>query len=260
MLANPVGLIIAAIVAVIAILAAAGYAIGRFRDEIIGGLSAAREWIKAHWQILASILGGPFVAVGLLVYRFRDKIMGALTAVWTWIQGIWAKVFSVLRAPFDWLAGLDLFEQGKRIILTLVDGIKSAAGAVVDAVKGVFGKVAKFLPFSDAEKGPLRHLTAHGRAFVETLAAGMDDAMPLSVAVTQALAGPLPVGPSPAQTGGGGGGRAGAGGGLSLSVKIDKIEVKADGGDPDLIAGKIVDSITDKVRGVSEEFDSMLRA
>ena len=50
---GPVGLVIAAIALV-------GFAVFKFRRQIVGALKFAWNWIKGNWPLLVGILLGPF--------------------------------------------------------------------------------------------------------------------------------------------------------------------------------------------------------
>ena len=149
--ANPIGIIIVAIGVLIAALAALGYAIYKF----------TKSWELAAAAVLL-FLGpiGWLIAAGLIIYKFRDTVIGAFQSIFDFVTGLPAK----------------MFEAGKDFMLSFVDGILSVVDKVVGAVKGVFGKIRDFLPFSDARVGPLSDLTKSGRQFIATFLDGIDDA------------------------------------------------------------------------------------
>lgn len=63
------------------------------------------------------------------------------------------QLFAIVR---DFFAGDTTFlEAGKRLIMTLGDGILSMATYPYRKVKEVLGKIRNLLPFSDAQEGPL---------------------------------------------------------------------------------------------------------
>ena len=254
----------------IAALVAAGVAVYVFRDKIIGFLRTAWTWIKEtfwkiekYWAPLATVLAGPVAVAAVLVWQHWDKITGFFTAVKDWITAAWASLLDMLLAPFrglwDFLSDIDLFDMGRRMLMTFTDGVKSAAGGLLDGVKGVFGKVRDLLPFSDAKEGPLRHLTRSGRELVRTFAAGVEREAPDlahlfsdTLAIPPGLLAPLPVAPAAEPAAAGGGGPRS----LTFEFRVDRIEVTADGGDPKLIAEQVGEALRDEARAVVEEFDS----
>jgi hypothetical protein len=74
----------------------------------------------------------------------------------------------------DFFSGDTTFlEAGRRLIMTLGEGIVSMATYPYRKVKEVLGKIRNLLPFSDAQEGPLATLTASGAALLKTFALGM---------------------------------------------------------------------------------------
>ena len=80
----------------------------------------------------------------------------------------WQKVFKLLSS-------INLFKAGSKIISTLIEGVKSKAKELYDAVKGTLSKVRNLLPFSPAKEGPLSDLHKTGLRFVETIAEGIKE-------------------------------------------------------------------------------------
>jgi hypothetical protein len=75
----------------------------------------------------------------------------------------WQKVFGLLSS-------INLFKAGSKIISTLIEGVKSKAKELYNAVKGTLSKVRNLLPFSPAKEGPLSDLHKTGLRLVETIA------------------------------------------------------------------------------------------
>lgn len=81
LLANPIGAVILAIGALIAI----GYLVIRNWDTIKEAFSATWNWIKDHWQLLLGILTGPIGLAVLAITKNWDTIKSGFTAVKDWI-------------------------------------------------------------------------------------------------------------------------------------------------------------------------------
>ena len=92
MTANPIGLIILAIVALIAILVGVGLAIWHFRDDIVNAFNAALNWAREHWPLLVAILLGPFGIIIWAVWKWRDQVIGAIKGVIDWVKSAIDKV------------------------------------------------------------------------------------------------------------------------------------------------------------------------
>ena len=103
MTANPIGLIVAAIAAVVAAVVLLYTKVDWFRagvDAAIDGIVAAWNWllsiiqgvfswIQANWPLLLAIITGPIgVAVGLVVTHW-DTIKNAVMGVYNWIAENW---------------------------------------------------------------------------------------------------------------------------------------------------------------------------
>lgn len=114
---------------------------------------------------------------------------GAVEATKGFIDGLVTAISSGINRALDWVNEkiLSFRESGSKIMNTLAEGIKSAAMAPVEAVKGAFGKVRNLLPFSDAKEGPLSNLTLNGRKVIETIGLGMNMSAPI-LATTAGLA------------------------------------------------------------------------
>ena len=165
---------------------------------------AAGKIVYAVWQVLTgdiSLLDG-LKAIGGAVLDFlatpfrwaRDVVVG----VWNFISGIFTSIgrlvadaagqigqailnlpiISTLREMFatvrSFFAGdTTFFEAGKKLLVTLGEGIWSAVTYPFTMLKNALGKLRNLLPFSDAREGPLASLTASGSALLKTLADGM---------------------------------------------------------------------------------------
>jgi TP901 family phage tail tape measure protein len=171
-LANPVGLVIGAIVALVAGIVA-----------LYNNCEPVREVLDAVWQAMTrlwsgvvdffSILTGVGV-VGVFAYYFTDAY-NAVTRFWDGLKNLF---------------NIDLAESGRKLIQTFVGGIKSVVTAPYEAVKAGLNKLRQLLPFSDAKEGPLSSLTLSGTRMLETIGAGIKAAAPqLHAAAVSALSG-----------------------------------------------------------------------
>ena len=102
MTANPIGLLIVGVAALIAILAAAAYFIYKFRDAIVGAFKSAWEWIENNTHLVAAILliFGPLgllVAAGLYAWKFRDEIISAFNSVVDFFSGLPGKMGDIFK-------------------------------------------------------------------------------------------------------------------------------------------------------------------
>ena len=101
MYANPIGLIVLAVVAAVAALVGLGYVIWRFRDAIVGAIGSAIDWVRDNWPLLLAIITGPIGLAIYAVWRFRDQIIGAFRSAWDWITNAAGGVYNAIVWPFE---------------------------------------------------------------------------------------------------------------------------------------------------------------
>lgn len=162
---NPIGLIIAAVVAAALLIYTYWGPISGFFTRLWSGIKQA---FSAAWEFIkfAFLSFTPYGIViqnwGLIVQAFRivfDK-------VWTFIK----ETFNSFK------------EAGANIVGTIADGIMSGIDKVKDAIGKVTAAAREYLPFSPAKQGAFRDL--HKVKIVETIAGAVNPA-PL----TRAMAG-----------------------------------------------------------------------
>ncbi|MBE7439127.1 MAG: phage tail tape measure protein [Spirochaetales bacterium] len=220
MTANPIGLIVVGIAALIGgiylLVKHWGSVTGLF-DGLKTKWNAMPNWAKGLVVLLLLPLL-PFIGIPLLIYKNWDiikEIPGKVFADWNKLPG-WAKFILAGLAPFigipllvikhwekikalpalviGWLSGLKgslmgwLSEMGEsaggQLMRTFARGILKAGKAVVGAVVEILGEVGKHFNMSDAKKGPLARTTQYGANLPKTFAAGVDrgaSAVPESV-------------------------------------------------------------------------------
>lgn len=125
LLANPIVLVIAAVVAVAAAFYLAYTKIGWVR-RAVGNVF---NFIKQLWPLLRAILTAPFRLAALVIRTVFGGIKRAARAVWGWIKGAWGTLKGVLSAPFRAAAS---------VIRTIFGGIKSVVkGAINILISGI---------------------------------------------------------------------------------------------------------------------------
>ena len=155
------------VVAVVAIIAALGYLYVKFQ--------VVRDGVHALLYALGFFAGAAF--------KFGKLLVGALLNPLGAIRDVFALVT-------NFIASINLFESGAKIIGTLAAGIGSMLSVPANLVRSAFDQVRQLLPFSDAKEGPLSSLTLSGARIMETLGAGVVGAAPgLQRTISTALAG-----------------------------------------------------------------------
>ncbi len=155
------------------------------------GRGLALAAVKA-WALAAALLANPITWIGiaiagaaLVVYKYWEPLSGFFKGLWKGVvsgfKSAWTGLTDIFRPIIDsWAAVFTDFswaKVGSAIMKTLASGI-IWPGPVGLALKGAFGKIREWLPFSDARSGPLSDLTASGASILDTLGAGVGRAGP----------------------------------------------------------------------------------
>ena len=179
---------------------------GKIQHAILVPVDAVVGFVRSHWELLLAILTGTELV--LMVARNwskiehaalagADDVVGVVTRlagdVGRWFVHMFDLVISTEERGIgnivSWFEGLPqrilsalgdvgslLFSSGKKIVQSLLNGIKSMIGDVGSAIGGVVDEVKNFLPFSPAKKGPLSGSGApdrSGRSIGRLLARGL---------------------------------------------------------------------------------------
>lgn len=202
--ANPIGLLIIGITALIAVglwLVQNWSTISAWWNNLWEGISS---WAEEKWNAIVGTITGAWDTIVAGIAGFGASIFSGLQSVWDTVSGgissawdgyvsllstFWGTIVSGItdfgaslvggiqdawNSVLEFLNGLNLFESGAKLLDTFVEGIKSMASSVVDSVSGVLASVREYLPFSDAHTGPLSQLTLSGSRMMTTLAEGVN--------------------------------------------------------------------------------------
>lgn len=152
--ANPIGLVVLAIAALVGGLILAYKHVGWFRDAVnamgraakvaFGAMVKAAEvtfdWIKGHWKLVLGILIGPIGAAVLYIVTHWKQISGAMKTAYNAIKGTWPEIKHVLTAPFTaaWsvisgvISDIDSFISG--LPGRVSRAVSSAAGSITSGL------------------------------------------------------------------------------------------------------------------------------
>lgn len=179
MLMNPMFLVIAAIVLLVAAigiillktgaLGAAWDWIKGVASDVWGAIVAAFNWVKKNWDILLAVL---LPGVGLIIMiwkRFGDTIKEVVGNVIGWFTELPGKILGVLKGAGSWL-----IDTGKDIINGLINGIKGMAGRIVGVVKDVIMAPLNGVKGLLGIGSPSKVFMGYGRAVVEGMQIGLD--------------------------------------------------------------------------------------
>lgn len=117
-------------------------------------LNAIKGVVSSVWNSIKSV-----------VSTVMNAIKSTVTSIWnnvkTAIGNTIGQIYNVIHSGFEkavgYVKGLasQAFSWGRDLIMGIVNGIKSAVGAVTDAVNGVANKIRSVLHFSVPDEGPL---------------------------------------------------------------------------------------------------------
>jgi hypothetical protein len=197
MSANPIFLIVAALVVLGVAFYEAYHHITPFRNAVNEVASFLKTVVVDAFHILQSVVTTVFsfivgyisgqvnAVISFIGFLSRipgdiggwfrsayNAVVGALGDMVSFVSGIPGKVIGALGD-----VGSMLYDSGKSIIRGLINGIKNMAGGVKDAVSGVLKDARNLLPFSPAKEGPFsgKGWTLYsGQAMMQGLSEGID--------------------------------------------------------------------------------------
>lgn len=145
-------------------------AIKKFFGGISRVVGRVVDWVKKNWPLLLGIITGPIGLAVLLVIRNWSKIKAAFKTVWEWVK---ANVFDRIKAFFGKGGPLrTTFSNMVTAVATIFAGIQGKFRAVWDWVKGnVFDKITAFL----GKGGPLRTAFANVKTAIGKIWEGLKE-------------------------------------------------------------------------------------
>lgn len=151
LVANPIGLVVIAVVGLIAILVLAWKKSDTFRaivtkafGKVKGAAMGVWNWLKGNWPKLLAILTGPIGIAVLLIAKNWDKIKSGATAVKTWVTNKFREVGSAISELPGKITALGgkMREAGQTVMSRLFAGIKAGATAVGGFVSDFASNIA----------------------------------------------------------------------------------------------------------------------
>jgi len=159
--ANPIGLIIAGVAALVAgiVLLVKNWdkvkeVFLKVWDTIKGAFSAALDWIKSNWKNIILFIINPFAGIFKYLYENFEGFRNFIDNVVDKIKGFFSKALEVIKAPFvkafNWLK-----ENWKTIILFIInpfagifkilynkfEGFRNFVDGVMNKIKEIFGAI-----------------------------------------------------------------------------------------------------------------------
>jgi phage-related protein len=135
---GPIGWVTAAVISMVVLIIANWDKVKKWTVKI---WSAVWDWIKDIASKIKNWVSDKFNALTNVV----DEKM---SSAWNIIKDIWNNILNF----FD---SIDLYESGKAIIQSAIDGLSAMKGKILGNVENIVGAVRDFWPFSPAKRGPL---------------------------------------------------------------------------------------------------------
>lgn len=234
MSANPIGLVLVAVAALVAAFVLAWKKSETFRRIVIGAWNAIRTASLAVWNALVAFfkgwgprvlaaLSGPLGALVLFVARNWGKIREAASAAFGAVVSFARSFPARVKSAVGNLGKL-LYSAGQDVVRGLLDGIVAAWHWVTDKLRsligGLSGTAMKLLGISS----PSKVFAGIGREVGAGMALGIEKSSGLAASAAQALAGATFGAPALASPGGRGGN--------SVVVASGAVQVTVQGGGP----------------------------
>lgn len=160
--ANPIGIIIVAVGALIAGIVALTMHFEDIHGWFMKQSTAVKVLVASFAIVIAPILAIGY-AVNWLVRNWDDMVAGvkrAINRVVSHVTWLYDGVVRVFTDMWDFITGIPgrFYDAGVNIINSIKEGIMSAAGALVDTFSGIIEDLTSWLPFSPAKQGPMKRI------------------------------------------------------------------------------------------------------
>ena len=157
---NPIFLIVAAVVAIIAVLVLLQKEFGLF-DGVIrfvgdsfaavwGAIKTVFDWVTDNWKLLLAVITGPFGLAIAFVVTFKDQIIGFIRGIIDWVTNNWKLILAVITGPFGLAFAAILYFKDS--VIGVFNGLRDLASKIFDGIGGAFKGVINAV-ISALEKG-----------------------------------------------------------------------------------------------------------
>lgn len=146
LLANPIGLIIAAVAGLVAGFLILWNTNEGFRNAVISIWTTVKNFFVgiftylkntfSTWGPIALAVLAPFIGIPLLIYKNWDAIKAKLLSVWNWIKSTVSSIFSSIGNFF-----VSVWNKIKSVTMTVWNAIKFGISTYINAVKAIISGV-----------------------------------------------------------------------------------------------------------------------
>lgn len=181
-------------------------------DVITDAFSGVGDLIGSVFSEIPAIVGDIFSGLSGVIGSALSDVSGTISSAFSGVPGALTGSFGTITSAFSALGGSvqqaftalftgisdfivtmgqGFIAAGYNIIMYIVQGMQSAAGAVADTIGNIFNIIGQFIPHSPAETGPLSQLPNFGAYFVDPLLATVPAVQAASLQVAEAAAAPV---------------------------------------------------------------------
>ena len=157
-------------------------------------LNAIKGVVSSVWNSIKSV-------VSTVMNTIKNTVSSIWNSVKSAVGSIIGQIYNVIHSGFEravgYVKGLasQAFSWGRDLIMGIVNGIKSAVGAVTDAVNGVANTIRSHLHFSVPDEGPLTDFESWMPDFMAGLAKGIEQSKSLVAKAMDGVAADMVINP-----------------------------------------------------------------
>lgn len=156
--------------------------------------TAIQTAVNGAKSVVTSVFNAIKSFVSTVTNAIKNAAVKAFNGLKNGIKSVVSGLANIVKKPFntikDFITGLakQAYKWGADFIGGLKDGIMSGVGKIVDGVKGIGGKIKSFLHFSRPDEGPLREYESWMPDFMDGLAKGIYNNIPVVAKAAKAAA------------------------------------------------------------------------
>lgn len=136
---------------------------GQLKEDMQTILGAIQKVFEKIWPVISKVVQVSTELIQLTVGSMLDIILGLISAGMKLLQGDWEGAWDSIKEIaedimdniINFFEDIDLFDSGKAIIQSAIDGLLSMKDKILRVVGDITGAIRDFWPFSPAKRGPL---------------------------------------------------------------------------------------------------------
>ena len=143
--------------------------------RVVNAFSTAWNNIRGIWSGAVSFFSGIVSGIGNAISGIPGRFKSTF-------QSAWNQITSIFKNLASWFSNINLADAGRKIVGSLIDGIKSMVGSAKQAASDVVQSVRDFFPFSPAKEGPFSgkgYTTYSGQALMQDFAESIQKQTPM---------------------------------------------------------------------------------